>query len=621
MSRRAETSTAQKVAIFFIVTVLTVLTVSITIMEYWYYNTVNMQKKYLKEIVDSRKYTIKSLVSQKVIPTDATPKGISDKIKEDFSKNQSFSEGVTFSLILEHDKKYHFMYRSISNEKDKNVKNLRKKGVIQYASNNLSGTTVTTCIDGTKNLVAYDSIKINDSRVIMVAKMNYQNIIRPKVVPAILTGIIIVIGLLTIGLVFYKYTMENVKRLKEADQELEMFGQIISSAKEMMGYIDKDYKYIAVNQMFLSMFNIDKEDVIGVNAYDLHPDDQEYQRFMREALPKAFRGEAESYYRWKNFEKEGRLYLEVNMIPYLIDDEVQGIIITATNITKLEDARQALMDKTFELKDMTIELEERVKKEIEKRIQNEQLLFEQKKFADMGQMINAIAHQWRQPINSIGLYNQLMYQSVKDGSINDEFLEEFKDDSVKIVQHMSKTIDDFRSFFNPRTDETKFEVIKAVTETISLVDAQIKSSDITLTVSCKCQNKNFEVCDNIVYPPCKHPETLVYGYISEFKQVMMNVIQNAKDAVLFRDKDRKIDIAIESKARIITVKVKDNGGGIPNEVIQKIFDPYFTTKSEGKGTGIGLYMSKLIIEEHMNGSIMAKNNDYGATMTISLKKA
>lgn len=118
-------------------------------------------------------------------------------------------------------------------------------------------------------------------------------------------------------------------------------------------------------------------------------------------------------------------------------------------------------------------------------------------------------------------------------------LNNFNKDTMALIQHMSKTIDDFRSFFNPTTTQTEFEVIKAVIETVSLVDAQLKNHFIDYTVSCKCSHKEFLSCNNLEHPPCEHPMSLVAGYPSEFKQVLMNIIQNAKDALESKPRDKK----------------------------------------------------------------------------------
>jgi C4-dicarboxylate-specific signal transduction histidine kinase len=114
--------------------------------------------------------------------------------------------------------------------------------------------------------------------------------------------------------------------------------------------------------------------------------------------------------------------------------------------------------------------------------------------------------------------------------------------------------------------------------------------------------------------------TLVAGYPSEFKQVMMNLIQNAKDALEYKSIDKKLAVNIAASDSDITVTVCDNGGGIPEKILGNIFDPYFTTKKEGKGTGIGLYMSRLIIEDHMDGKLTAYNNKEGACFEIKLVK-
>jgi len=252
--------------------------------------------------------------------------------------------------------------------------------------------------------------------------------------------------------------------------------------------------------------------------------------------------------------------------------------------------------KTLELKlsKLNENLQDEVQKEIQKNLQKDKILQEQVKLVAMGEMVGAIAHQWRQPLNSLNINIQNLDDDYEDGLIDSEFIDNFIAKQTKTIQFMSNTIDDFRNFF--RVDKIKkvFSVKEAIETTVSIQLAQLKNSNISLEII----GEDFEI-DAIE---------------SEFKQVILNLITNAKDAL--EDKkisNGKILISLEKEKIVIS----DNGEGIPEDIIDRIFEPYFTTKEQGKGTGIGLYMSKMIIEQNIGGSLSVKNNG-GAEFTIRL---
>jgi C4-dicarboxylate-specific signal transduction histidine kinase len=247
-------------------------------------------------------------------------------------------------------------------------------------------------------------------------------------------------------------------------------------------------------------------------------------------------------------------------------------------------------------------LEQMVKEETEKRMDSEKALMEQSKMALMGDMIQAIAHQWRQPLNALGLYIQDVPAAYKVGEINKEYVENFKNGAMNIVQAMSRTIDDFRNFFAPNKTKQTFCIEEALEDTLRIVSVQMQNHFIDV---------NFEHKQ-------KHH---TIGYKNELEQVFLNLISNAKDAIIELDpKEMFINISIESDDQNIIINFEDSGGGIPDEIMSRIFEPYFTTKEQGKGTGIGLYMSKEIIERHLHGKLSVSNGKYGAKFTIELPK-
>ena len=188
---------------------------------------------------------------------------------------------------------------------------------------------------------------------------------------------------------------------------------------------------------------------------------------------------------------------------------------------------------------------------------------------------------------------------------------------MKHIIFMSKTIDDFRNFFRLSKERVVFDLKQSVREAISMLDAQLKNYGISWEVRCKVHGKTFRSYHEIEL--CREAEML--GYLNEFKHVILNIISNAKDAIIQNadagEKHGKIEVEFEAaRDGSKVLYIRDNGGGIPDELMDKIFEPYFTTKEQGKGTGIGLYMSKMIIENSMDSKLSAKNIQGGMEFKI-----
>ena len=234
-----------------------------------------------------------------------------------------------------------------------------------------------------------------------------------------------------------------------------------------------------------------------------------------------------------------------------------------------------------------------IKKLEEESKKRDQILQHQSKLASMGEMIGSIAHQWRQPLNTLNVNIENLEYDYEDGVIDKEFLDKFITQQTDTLQYMSKTIDDFSNFFRIDKQKAPFSVKKAVEDSINIQLAELNEYDITLNI--------------------KGDDFIINGFENEFLQVMINLISNAIDAIIQNEqKDGLIEISLFNNSVIVT----DNGGGIPSDIIERIFEPYYTTKEQGKGTGMGLYMSKMIIEDNMDGKISITNIDGGAKFTI-----
>ncbi len=252
-----------------------------------------------------------------------------------------------------------------------------------------------------------------------------------------------------------------------------------------------------------------------------------------------------------------------------------------------------------ELKDLNNRLEQRVEQEIRIRMEKERMLIHQSRLASMGEMIASIAHQWRQPLNALGLYIQDLQEAYDNGELSREYLDSAVAISMDQIQHMSRTIDDFRNFFKQEKEKELFSPEEATRSALSIVEAQLRANNIS--VSLESQEK---------LPG-------IYGFPGEFKQAILNILSNARDAILEKNESGKIHILMKEHRQDLRMTIADSGGGIDPKILPEIFTPYFSTKHH-QGMGIGLHMSRIIIEDHMNGTLQAANCNQGACFTITL---
>lgn len=379
------------------------------------------------------------------------------------------------------------------------------------------------------------------------------------------------------------------KKLKETLRELSI---ILNTVQAGISFI-KDQKFVWVNSHMKKMFGYQAREVRNKSSRLIFPDDASYEGVGQLGYPLLVQGktyEQECQLRRKNGEI---FWCHLRGSAIDPDDMSKGSIWVILNIDHLKQTER-------ELQELNQALEERVATETRKNIEQERLLTHQARHAAMGEMIGNIAHQWRQPLNTLGLVVQNIAIDYQDGLLNQNSLTEYKNTAIDTIQKMSRTIDDFRNFFQPNRREERFSLSKPIQEALSLIDASMKNNAISVTVDC--------------------PEDLVvFGLPNEFAQVMLNFLANAKDALVERNIPlRKIEVFAREEGEYALVCIRDNGGGIPAEIMDKIFDPYFTSKESG--TGIGLYMTRVIIEQHMHGRISFCNTKTGAEFILSLPK-
>ena len=248
------------------------------------------------------------------------------------------------------------------------------------------------------------------------------------------------------------------------------------------------------------------------------------------------------------------------------------------------------------------ELKVKVEDEVKKNRDKDRLLIQQSKLASMGEMLGNIAHQWRQPLNNVSLILQFLRDNYKNEAVSEEKLDKFMNRANKHIEYMSETIDDFRNFYKPSKTQNEFSIKESIDTLLYMVRNQIESEGIKIEFNCE--------------------DTIIINYENELKQALLNILNNAKDALVLKKQNQSFDaiikIDVKKEQNKLKIEISNNGDNIKDDIIDRIFEPYFTTKFETQGTGIGLYMTKSIIETNMKGKIEVLNIKDGVKFTIAL---
>jgi signal transduction histidine kinase/methyl-accepting chemotaxis protein len=416
-----------------------------------------------------------------------------------------------------------------------------------------------------------------------------------------------ILGLLVIKeiIIFPLHTiMENIKYIKRGNYKKQVkianddeLGKIARSFNEMTKLIQKredelieskDKLYEALSIAKLGSWQIDytsntiecshemyeilqrdindKFNDVESFKYYIHQDDrQRYEEVFRDSVIQNI-----------DFEIEYRVLLHNSKIGYL-----------QSKAKHKYDENRRIVKSIGTILDIT-----KIKNLEKENIEKEQMLYQQSKMAAMGEMIGNIAHQWRQPISIITMWSNNIIADIEMGEVNNENLKKYAFSINEQTKHLSQTIDDFRNFFTPNKIKNRFTLQNSIDKTMNLLKATLN-------------NHGIEVIENI-------EKITIEALENELTQAILNIIKNAKDILVTLPKESRkiIFIDIFKKQTEVIIEIKDNGGGVPKEIKDKIFEPYFTTKHKSIGTGIGLYMTESIISKHLKGDIFVQNTTY-----------
>ncbi len=322
--------------------------------------------------------------------------------------------------------------------------------------------------------------------------------------------------------------------------------------------------------------------VYGFNIFDMSKKELEKQRDLEIVLDQELR------------------YILIGSLLIILLVASISIMLSRTVNDIFKRYQEEVTSRENDLKLLNTSLEQRVQKELSNLRKKDRMLIQQSKMADMGDMLSMIAHQWRQPLNQLSYVLMNIDSAHEYKELTSEYLEDKIKEGNELLEFMSHTIDDFRDYFKPEQKKELVNVGDVIERGLELMRKPLESSQIVIEHKNNCDAKS-----DI--------------YVTEFVQVILNLIKNAKDVLLQRAiKEPKIEIITRCLNNKVIVEVRDNGGGIDAKIIDKIFEPYFTTKDEHNGTGLGLYMSKMIVEEHIGGILGVTNTDEGASFSITL---
>lgn len=378
---------------------------------------------------------------------------------------------------------------------------------------------------------------------------------------------------------------------------------------------DKEGIITFVNDEFCTISGYTREELIGANHNIVrHPDIPASNfKLLWETI------KSKNIYKAtvKNRAKDGStFFVNTTVVPLLDENEnIVEFIAVRYDVTKevfltielqlkeieLEELNRTLEirveEKIKQLQELNQTLELRVKEEIAKNEEKQRVMFWQSRHASLGQMLANIAHQWRQPLTELNL----TLFNIKKAVVNDdkEDVTKLYNDSKTIIKNMSNTIDDFTNFFKPDKEKYYFNLSNSINESIQILENFLKSEMI-------CVKIDFE-------------DIKVLGIANELSQVIINLMKNSKDAFVHNAiLIREIHIKTYQEKGFGVIEIEDNAGGIKEKDIDRIFEPYFTTKHTSQGTGLGLFMSKMICEQGLNGSIDVKSKKGRTTFSIKI---
>ena len=399
--------------------------------------------------------------------------------------------------------------------------------------------------------------------------------------------ILTVFTLLILRTGYLQHTLiDKISSLKET------FQTIYNTSADSIILI-KDTRFKDCNQTTLATFNFDsKEELLKTHVSDFMPKYQADGTLSTKKMLKMLKlAHKKGYhsFEWQYKKRDGEIFWVDFILTRIYIDDEELLHGTFRDITKRKEREKSK-------EEFQTLLEKRVEEEVEKNRNKDKAMMYQSRLAQMGEMINMIAHQWRQPLSAITAATGTLSIRASRGKIDAQTVIKLSEKITEFSMHLSATIEDFRNFFKSNTSKVETDYQKITKSVFSIIESSLNTNHINLEL---------EIVE--LYK--------LHTYENEIKQVLLNLIKNAEDVLVEKEiKTPTITVKIDKYDLIVS----DNGGGVDEAILERIFEPYFSTKLQKNGTGLGLYMSKLIVEDHCKGKISVINSKDGASFKISL---
>jgi len=420
--------------------------------------------------------------------------------------------------------------------------------------------------------------------------------IRDKVVASMTGPIVTLYPLATVMVGWMMIAIrQNIGSRKQAElNEQRLRLAMETSSDGLWEYIDRDHVYFSPNWKRMLGYD-DKELPNAPDTWYRHIHDEDIDRVK--AGVQAFRENPDGLYQqvFRMKHKDGSDVYVLSKGGAIKDEQgrVERYIGTHTDITELRRTQK-------KLEELNATLEERVQAATESSRQKELLLLNQSKLAAMGEMLVAISHHWRQPLTVVSLMLQEIEEAHEAGELSAELLHELTQSGLGQIETMSTTIDEFRFFFESSQQPEPFDLLRSIKEVGHIVGAEYRERSIELRIE-------------------GDEKLRIMGVPGQLRQALLNILGNAKDAISERKiRSGLVDIRVDRLPGKVRLRITDNGGGVAADKLESIFNPYFTTKEQGRGVGLGLYMSKVVVEKYHQGTITAYNHGDGLTVEIEL---
>lgn len=388
-------------------------------------------------------------------------------------------------------------------------------------------------------------------------------------------------------------TLQEQENILRAKQEWE---QTFDAVSDLVFITDADHNIVRVNRTLAERCGLAPGELVGKKCFNvMHGTDSPPCNCLHAEILKIGKPQTSEF----TIEKFHGTF-EVKMSPmFNAKGEIIAGVHIARDVTGKKRSEELLAAQQKQLEEINSSLEDRIERAVAELRNKDNILIQQSRLAAMGEMISNIAHQWRQPLNNIGLIVQNLQLAYKAKDLTEQQLDEDVTETMTVLQHISDTINNFRNFFSYEKETTSFIINELIERALSFVEPSLRSKGIKVELD-------------------EQPDVAAVGYPNEYLQAFLNIILNARDVLLEQQVAHPlISISIFQENGRSVVTVHDNGGGIREEIMSKIFDPYFTTKQQCNGAGIGLYMSKMIIEKKMQGTLTVRNMD-GAEFRIEI---